>query len=413
MRKPGRIAIGLGLALGALLPAPGLAQPAQPIGERFHVTVGDLPPPYATPSVARPAIRVPRPPFVTLRVPQGFTANVFAEGFRHARWLAVAATGEVFLAEPRAGRITVLADADGDGVAERRAVFARGLDRPHGLAFHGGYLYVGEQTRVRRLSVRPGNPPTAGPIEPVTAAAALGRGGGHWTRNLVFAADGASFFVTVGSRDNVAEEAPPRATVQRFRTDGTDQQTFATGLRNPVGIARQPGTDEIYVVVNERDGLGDGLVPDYLTRVRPGAFYGWPYAYSGPIPDPDYGDLRPDLVARTVTPDVLFKAHSAPLGLIFYDADGFPPAYRGDAFVALHGSWNSGRPTGYKIVRVPFRNGRPVGGYETFAAGFWLGGKRQARVWGRPVGLAVARDGSLLIADDVGQTIWRVAYQGG
>jgi glucose/arabinose dehydrogenase len=177
-------------------------------------------------------------------------------------------------------------------------------------------------------------------------------------------------------------------------------------------MAFYPGTDDLYVTVNERDGLGDSLPPDYLTRIRQGEFFGWPYAYTGPHPDPDYGAKRPDLVAKTKTPDVLFEAHSAPLGLVFYDASQFPPEYRGDAFVALHGSWNSSRPTGYKIVRVRFHNGRPENGYEDFLTGFWDGSTSPASVWGRPVGLAVARDGSLLIADDTGGVVWRVSYVG-
>ena len=382
----------------------------QPIGARFHIEASDLPPPYATPNAANPPRRVPRPIFAGLRVPAGFRANIYAEGLRHARWLAVAPNGDVFVAETGAGRITVLRDADRDGVAEHRAVFADRLDRPHGMAFHGGYLYVGEPTRVVRFAYRPGAVTAGGPAEPVTEAGALGDGAGHHTRTIVFAADGATFYVTVGSRNDAAEEAEPRATVQRFTPDGSGQTTIATGLRNPVGMALHPTTGALYVVVNERDGLGDGLVPDFLARIEPGAFYGWPYGYLGATPDPRFGVLRPDLVARTRLPEVLFQAHSTPLGLVFYDGEMFPADYRGDGFVALHGSSNAAKPTGYTIVRVPFADGRPEGFYETFAAGFWLTGDDSARVWGRPAGLAVAQDGSLLIADDVGNAIWRVHY---
>jgi glucose/arabinose dehydrogenase len=210
----------------------------------------------------------------------------------------------------------------------------------------------------------------------------------------------------------VAEEEPPRATIRVFAADGSGGRTFASGLRNPVGIAIRPGSDELWAVVNERDGLGDGLVPDYLARVREGAFHGWPYAYAGPNPDPDFGAKRPDLVAATVVPDVLFESHSAPLGLVFYEGAQFPDEYRGDAFVALHGSWNRSRPTGYKVVRVPFEDGRPVGGYENFAVGFWIEGEETARVWGRPAGLALGGDGSLLVADDAGGTVWRIRWVG-
>jgi glucose/arabinose dehydrogenase len=199
--------------------------------------------------------------------------------------------------------------------------------------------------------------------------------------------------------------------VQKIAPDGS-HIVFASGLRNPVGMAFYPGSDDLYVTVNERDGLGDSLPPDYLTRIRQGEFFGWPYAYIGPHPDPDYGRKRPDLVARTKSPDVLFEAHSAPLGLVFYEGNQFPAEYRGNAFVALHGSWNSSRPTGYKVVRIKFQNGRPENVYEDFLTGFWDGSTSPAQVLGRPVGLAVARDGSLLIADDTGGVVWRVSYAG-
>ena len=197
---------------------------------------------------------------------------------------------------------------------------------------------------------------------------------------------------------------------QVFDLDGGGQRTFASGLRNPVGIAFRPGGDALYVVVNERDGVGDEMVPDYLTRIEDGDFFGWPYAYLGPNPQPGYGDRRPDLVARTKLPDVLFRSHSAPIGLVFYDGKSFPDDYRGDAFVALRGSWNAAVPRGYMIVRVPFEDGRPAGGYQVFATGFWERGENTASVWGRPAGLAVAADGSLLIADDTGGVIWRISY---
>ena len=412
-------AVALTTALAAAAgPAGGAADDAfMPVGERVHLRPADLPPPYATPSAANPPERVARPPGTVPLAPPGFRVNLFAGGLDHARWLAVGREGDVFLAEPRAGRVTVLRDEDGDGAAEVRAAWADGLTAPHGLALREGYLYVAEPSRVWRFPYRPGARRAAGPAQPVTGASALGDGAGHWTRNIAFGPAGGpyagEFFVTVGSRGNVAEEPLPRATVQRFAPaagGGWRQTTFASGLRNPVGIAFHPETGDLYVVVNERDGLGDGLVPDYLARLAPGAFYGWPYAYLGPNPDPDYGRLRPDMVARTRVPEVLFRAHSAPLGLVFYDRDRFPADYRGDAFVALHGSWNAARPTGYAVVRVPFRDGRPLGWYETFLSGFWLAGAERARVWGRPVGLAVAADGSLLVADDVSQSVWRVTY---
>jgi glucose/arabinose dehydrogenase len=396
--------------LFVLLAGTALAQ-NQPPGQRLQVTPADMPAPRATPSVANPAVEVPRPPGASLRVPAGFRASIFADSLRHPRWLAVAANGDVLLAEPLAGRVTLLRDADGDGRAETRTTLVGGLDRPHGLAIQGGYLYIGEPRRILRVRWQAGELSTRAELEQVTPAGALGDGSGHWTRNILFNRDGSQFFVAVGSRGNTQEEDAPRATVQRFNADGSGQATFASGLRNPVGIAYRPGSDELYVVVNERDGLGDGLVPDYLTRIQQGEFFGWPYAYIGTNPDPDLGRKRPDLVARSKVPDVLFRSHSAPLGLAFYDGTQFPPEYRGDAFVGMQGSWNSAKPEGYMVARVPFENGRPKGYYEVFASGFWLSGSDQARVWGKPIGLAVARDGSLLVADETGGVVWRIAYE--
>jgi glucose/arabinose dehydrogenase len=400
-------------ALLLLVPAGAAAALAveQPPGQRFQLGPDDLPPPHATPSTANSPERVARPPGVPLRAPPGFKVNLFAEGLSHPRWMAVASNGDVFLAEAHVGRITLLRDRDGDGRSEARGIFAEGFAMPHGLAIRPDFLYVADTRAVWRLPYRVGDLRPAGPAQRVTAPGALGDGSGHWTRNIVFSRDGTRFFVAIGARDNIAEEASPRATVQVFNADGSSQRSFATGLRNAVGIAFRPGSDDLYVVVNERDGMGDGLVPDYLTRLRAGAFYGWPYAYIGPNPQPGFADRRPDLVRRTVVPDLLFHSHSAPIGLVFYDGTQFPAEYRGDAFVALQGSWNSAKPVGHMVIRVPFRAGRPVGYYETFVSGFWVAGEETAQVWGTPAGLAIAKDGSLLIADDTGRTIWRVSYE--
>ena len=379
-------------------------------GQRVEIRFADLPLPGAETPAAAPSQAIARPADAGLSVPEGFRVNVFLDGLAHARWLLVADNGDVFLAEPVAGRIVVLRDSDGDGVADEGGVFLNDLFQPHGMAIHDGFFYVATPTEVTRYPYSEGAFAPDGPGERVGGAYSLGDGRGHWTRNIAVAPDGENFFVAVGSRSNNSIEEAPRATVQRFSIDGEQQATFATGLRNPVGIAFHPDTGELYVVVNERDNFGDRLVPDYLTRVRDGEFFGWPYAYVGPHAAPGLGDRRPDLVAATVAPDVMFEAHSAPLGLAFYDRDGFPERYRGGAFVALHGSWNSSVPTGYKVVFVPFADGRPAGGYENFVTGFRVGDIAPARVWGRPVGVAVAADGSLLIADDVGQVIWRVSY---
>ena len=394
---------------GALFALPALAVD-QPPGRIIHIRVQDLSAPYATPSVANSPDRIPRPEGSTLRVPKGFSVNIFAENLSHARWMTVAANGDVFLAESSAGKITLLRDGDGDGRAELVTTFAKGFSEPHGLALARGYLYIADTRRVWRIPYRPGQRRAQGGAEPVTPRGALGSGGGHWTRNIAFSPEGELFYVAIGSASNIAEEPEVRASVQEFAADGSGQRTFASGLRNPVGIAFYPGTNDLYVVVNERDGLGDELVPDYLTRVRRGGFYGWPYSYVGSHPQPGYAHRRPELVKRAIVPDVLFRSHSAPLGLVFYDAERFPREYKGDAFVALHGSWNADVPRGYTVVRVPFAGGRPKGHYEIFASGFWAKGEGTAAVWGRPAGLAVAIDGSLLVADDVGDVVWRISH---
>lgn len=397
--------------LSVLAPAV-VAGPDEQPGERFRITVDDMPKPYATEAVANSSRRIERPAGATLRVPRGFKANLYASGLGHARWLLVADNGDVFLAQSRNGSILLLRDRDGDGSAEWRRPWLEGLSTPHGMAIHKGYFYVADLRGVWRVKYVPGGNAPGGELEQVTKPGAFGDRGGHWTRNIAFHPDGTKFYVSIGSRGNIAEEPKPRATIKEFSLDGKTSRIFASGLRNAVGIEFHPETKELYTVVNERDGLGDGLVPDYFTRVQDGGFYGWPYAYIGPNPQPGYAERRPDLVKQTIVPDVLFQSHSAPLGLAFYTGSQFPAEYKGDAFVALHGSWNSSQPTGYKVVRVRFRDGRPLGEYENFAVGFWSSGKKRARVWGRPVGLAVAKDGSLLIADDAGGTIWRVSYTG-
>ena len=406
------------------------------VGERIEVRIEDLPQPLETSSATNRPIVIERPPEAILRVPAGFEVNAFAEGLGRPRWMAIAANGDVFLTEKKSERIIVLRDSDNNGEADVRSVYLSGLHHPHGLAFHGEYLYIGEVSQVRRVPYVIGALKASGPVETVTAKGSLGDDLGHWTRNMVFAPDGKHFYVAVGSRSNRDVDPLPRASVQSFASDGSGQTTFASGLRNPVGIAFYPGTDDLYVVVNERDGLGDGLVPDYLTRIQEGGFYGWPFAYLGRHADPKYEGQQPSPLERTIEPDLLFEAHSAPIGLVFYDAGQFPVEYLGDAFVAFHGSWNASSPTGYKIVRISFEDGRPSNWYENFAVGFrveqqsWLDGltnakglkdlarwvrswfgDQPARVWGRPAGLAIGKDGSLLVADDASGTIWRISYK--
>ncbi|MBC7908600.1 MAG: PQQ-dependent sugar dehydrogenase [Rhodospirillaceae bacterium] len=378
------------LTLAALLIAlPAFAAEPKP-GDRFSVDPNKLPIPHATPSKANPAEVVARPKGAGLVVPTGWRATLFAEGLDHPRNLLVLPDGSLLVAEQRADKLTRLVDSTGDGCADQRSIFADGFSEPFGLAFHGDAVWVADTRRVWRLPWQPGVS-TVDSRDPVTETGALGDDRGHSTRSLAFAPDGKHFYVGIGSRGNLDEEAPPRATVQEFRNDGSNQRTFASGLRNPVGMAFL--SDQLWAVVNERDGLGDELVPDYLTRVEDGAFYGWPYAYVGQHPQPGFD--APDKVKATRVPDVLFRSHSAPLGLAFLD---------GDAYVGLHGSWNRSTPIGYFVARVPFKDGKPEGHYEVFATGFTAG---QGKVWGRPVGIAAGAD-ALYVADDAGKTVWKI-----
>ena len=376
---------------------------------------GALPAPFATPSVSNGPQSTSLPPVPRLRVPTGFTATVFAQGLNNARSMRIAANGDVFLAQSNAGRITVLRDTNGDGRADVTSTFAQGFDYPHGMAFSGGYLYVADLQGVWRVPYTRGATVAGGARERVTAVGALGGTGGHITRNLVINAAGTKMYVAIGSASNVAEEAAPRATIQEFNIDGSGQRTFAAGLRNPVGLAFRPNSGELFTAVNERDGLGDELVPDYVTSVQDGAFYGWPYSYIGSNRQPGANWSNPQanaLIASARLPDLLIRSHSAALGLAFYTATQFPAAYRDGAFVALHGSWNAAQPRGYMVVYAPFAGGRPTGSYQVFASGFWTSNESTARVMGRPADVAVAADGALLIADDSAQAIWRVAYAG-
>jgi glucose/arabinose dehydrogenase len=345
-------------------------------------------------------------------VPEGFKVNVFASNLRGPRYIAIAPNGDVFLTESNQGRIAVLPDKNADGIADKNTTYADGFAKPHGMLFHGNALFVADTKAVYRIPYADGDA-KAQPRKALTPDGAIGDERGHWTRNIALSADAKALFIAIGSRGNVGEEEAPRATIQTVPITGGAPATFASGLRNPIGIALYPGTYDLYAVINERDGLGDGLVPDYFTRVAKDDFFGWPYAYIGKNADPDYGAKKPDLVAKTKRPDVLFQSHSAPIGIAFYTAKQFPARYRGGAFVTLHGSWNSGEPTGYKIVFIPFKNKRPTANaYENFATGFWSEGRETASVWGRPAGIAVASDGALLVADDTGGAIWRISYGG-
>jgi glucose/arabinose dehydrogenase len=387
-------------------------------GVRRKITPADMPPPYETASADRGPTVVARPADAWPKAPPGFVVELFASGLDNPRLIRVSPSGDVFVAESGPGRIRVLRIADGAKMPVIHT-FAEGLYQPFGIAFwppgaNPRYVYVANTDGVVRFPYRPGDLQPAGPAE--TIVTGLPRGG-HWTRDVVFAEDGARMFVSLGSRSNAADRwihAPwqsdeGRAVVLSFTPEGKDKRFFATGLRNCVGMAIQPGTGELWCSVNERDRLGDDLPPDYVTRVHEGAFYGWPWFYIGAHEDPRHSGEQSALRGRVSVPDVLLQPHSASMEMTFYDGAQFPTEYRGDVFAAFHGSWNRAKRTGYKVVRVLLKNGQPTGEYEDFLTGLVISDRT---VWARPVGVAVARDGSLLVSEDGNGTIWRVSYRG-
>jgi glucose/arabinose dehydrogenase len=389
------------------------AQEVDKPGDVHLIKPEDLPPPFQTDSARNPPQLVARPAGAELLVPPGFHVDLFYDGTfggeGNPRTMALAPNGDVFVVNPESNTIDVLRDANSDGKAEERFTFAsaeQGLNQPFGIAFHPNGLYVGNTNGIVRFAYESGQTKATGPALVLVDDLPTG---GHWTRNLIFSPDGTKLYVSVGSQNNVAEEGAMRAAILEFTPDGSSFRVFAGGLRNPVGLAFNPVTNELWTAVNERDGLGDDLVPDYFTSVQDGGFYGWPYSYIGAHLDPRMNGKGVTLASTAIVPDVLFQAHSANLGALFYTGAMFPQEYRNDAFVAFHGSWNRELRTGYKVVRVRFRDGKPVGGYEDFLTGFLLSSANR-NVWGRPVGLLVARDGALLVSDDGGSRIWRVSY---
>lgn len=382
-----------------------VAKANDPFLKHHEIRPEQLPAPYATRSANNGAVALSTGP-VQLHVPPGFSAAIWAKDLNNPRNLALAPNGDVFVAETAAGRVRVFRDANGDGVPERVFTFAENLDEPFGLVFTPNALFVGNTDAVVRFDYKPGQTSAAAAPKKVLDLPARG----HSTRNLALAPDGKTLYVAIGSQTNVSVESDPRrAAILEANLDGSNARVFASGLRNPVGLAWNPATHALWTSVNERDGLGDDLVPDFITEVKRGAFYGWPYSYIGANVDPRRKGERPDLVAKAIVPSVLIQAHSAPLGVAFYSGSMFPQPYRGGAFVALHGSWNRSERTGYKVIHVPFRNGVPAGGYDDFMVG-WSTDATSRRVAGRPVGLLVMRDGSLLVADDGANVIYRVTY---
>jgi glucose/arabinose dehydrogenase len=390
-------------------------------GVRRKLTTADLPPPFDTPHVDNGPKHTPRPAGVVPKAPAGFTVSEFASGLTNPRVVVTAPNGDLFVAESGPGRVRILRDADGDGKAEVSQVYTTGLRRPFGIAFYPlganpQWVYVANTDSVVRFPYKNGDLAATGASEMVVNTIPGGgqlRGGGHWTRDIVFSKDGKRMFVSVGSLTNVDTENNPiekdRALIFSFTPDGKDGKVYASGIRNAVGLAIEPTTGTLWCSVNERDGLGDHLVPDYVTSVKEGGFYGWPWYYIGPNEDPRKKGERPDLKDKVIVPDVLLQSHMASLDLCFYESSNFPASYRGHIFAAQHGSWNRARRTGYKIVRIPVVNGKATGEYEDFLTGFVVDDNN---VWGRPVGVTVARDGSLIVTEDGSGTVWRVRYGG-
>ena len=393
-----------------------------------------LPPPYETKSVVKHPKVIGWPAGKTPIAPPGFTVSLYADGFDSPRWLYVLPNGDLLVAEARtlpsakakpevkkgmvesktvtggsANRITLLRDADGDGKPEVRELFATGLNQPFGMAVIGDRFFVANTDGVVTFPYKPGQTRLDGKGMKVLDLPAGGYNN-HWTRNLLASEDGKKLYVSVGSGSNVAENGIAnellRADILEVNPDGTGLRVFGAGLRNPVGMAWEPATKTLWTAVNERDELGDELVPDYMTSVKDGAFYGWPYSYYGQNEDPRRKGERPDLVAKALVPDVPLGAHTASLGLCFYTGTAFPEKYRGGAFVGQRGSWNRSQFSGYRVAFVPFKDGKPAGPPEDFLTGFIA---NDNEVYGRPVCTCVAPDGALLVTDDVTDRIWRVA----
>jgi glucose/arabinose dehydrogenase len=398
-------------------PAPFTDFRFQVPGAVHKITVADLPAPFATSSAGNAPTIVARPADVWPKAPQGFRVQLYSDGLATPRAIHVAPNGDVFVAESGGGRIRAFRGLSADGKPERSEVFAGHLNKPYGIAFYPAgpdpkWIYVGDTDSVMRFAYRNGDLKASGAAEHI---ANLPHGSGHWTRDIVFSADGNTLFVAVGSGSNIDDpDTTPaeryRADILAFDPDGSHMRVYASGIRNPSGLALDSRTGQLWCVVNERDGLGDNLVPDYITAVREGGFYGWPWWYMGPHQDPRHAGKHPELRQRVITPDVLLQPHSAPLQLAFYQGEQFPNEYHGDIFASAHGSWNKAVRTGYKIIRVPLhQTGRAGGEYEDFLTGFVL---PNGQAWGRPVGVTTAADGALLVTDDGSNSIWRISYIG-
>lgn len=391
-------------------------------GVSRKITLADLPQPYATVPVANSPRVVPRPANAWPQSLPGFKVELYATELDNPRLIRTAPNGDMFVAESEPGKILVYRGISQDGKPAKTEVFATGLNLPFGIAFYPPgpnpkWVYVGNTDSVVRFPYHNGDLKATGPaqtIVPDLPGGGNARGAGHWTRDVVFSPDGAQMFVSVGSHSNVDDpDTHPlelhRANILTYTPEGKDFKIFAYGIRNPVSLAFDPANGQLWTSVNERDMLGNNLVPDYITHVQQGGFYGWPWFYMGGSWDPRLKGKHPELKSKVITPDVLIQPHSASLEMTFYEGHQFPSQYDGDIFAAEHGSWNKNQRAGYEVVRVPLQNGKASGVYEDFLTGFVL---PDGTVWGRPVGVAVANDGSLMVTDDGSGSIWRVSYNG-
>jgi glucose/arabinose dehydrogenase len=381
-----------------------------------------LPAPFATKSVDNGPKLVPKPADAWPEAPPGFKVEQYATDLQNPRLIRAAPNGDIFLAESGPGRIKVLRGPGSGGKAETAEIFASDLKQPFGIAFYPlgsnpRYVYVANTDSVVRFPYTNGALKAGGPPETVVESLPGGgrlRGGGHWTRDIAFSKDGKKLFISVGSLTNVDDPDTNanefhRADILVTNPDGSDLQVYAWGIRNAVGIAVDPKTGLLWCSVNERDLLGDNLPPDYITHVQQGGFYGWPWYYIGGNQDPRHAGKHPELKDKVMVPDVLLQPHNASLEMLFYDAKQFPVEYTGHIFAAEHGSWNRAVRTGYEVIRVPVKNGKATGEYQDFLTGFVTA---DGNVWGRPVGVAVAKDGSLIVTDDGTNSAWRVSYKG-
>jgi glucose/arabinose dehydrogenase len=387
-------------------------------GNIRKITAQDLPAPYVTESAANGPQLVARPNTAWPKAPAGFSVQLFATGLDNPRLIRTAPNGDIFLAEGSSGKIKVFHGITSDGKPEQTETFAEGLTQPYGIAFYPPgnnpqWVYIGDTDSVVRFPYQNGDLKAGGPAQHIVD---LPHGRGHWTRDVQFTADGKKMFVAVGSASNAddPDRTPPeknRADILEFNPDGSEMRVYAYGIRNAGGgLAIQPKTGELWCSVNERDGLGDNLVPDYITHVEEGGFYGWPWWYIGNHQDPRHEGTHPELRDKAIVPDVLLQPHNASLEMTFYEGTQFPAEYRGDIFASEHGSWNRSVRTGYEVIRVPLHQTRRAGGeYEDFVTGFVVD---NGHVWGRPVGITVALDGSLLVSDDGSNSLWRISNTG-